>query len=102
MHTTVSTKPGRLDHPPQPRPESAPERSQLRSRHVRPIDRLALHVGAALIKWGRRPAAVRPVISAVVEAEDWEAAQRIRAEREQATERLRVDLLSYRMSVPFR
>ncbi len=102
MHTTLSTNPGRLDHPPQPRPELGPERSKLRSPHVSPIDRLALHVGVALIKWGRRNGSVRPAVSAVVEAEEWEIAQRVLAERELATERLRVDLLRYRMTVPFR
>lgn len=102
MHTTLSTKPGRHDRPPQPRPEPAPERPQLRSHHVRPIDRLALHVGLALIKWGRRPGAVRTPVPVAVEAEEWEATLRIREERERAVERLRVDLLRYRMTVPFR
>ncbi|WP_166788748.1 hypothetical protein [Cryobacterium sp. HLT2-28] len=50
MHTTLSTKPGRHDHPPQPGPEQAPERPQPRPRRVGPIDRLALHMGVALIK----------------------------------------------------
>lgn len=47
MNTTLSTTPGRLDHPPQP--------SVLTVRRVRLLDRLALHLGVALIKWGRRP-----------------------------------------------
>lgn len=102
MNTTLSTKPGRLDHPPQPRPEQSPERSQLRPRRVGPIDRLALHVGVALIKWGRRPGAVRPAARVAVETADWEAALRVREERERALERRRVDLLEYRMTVPFR
>ena len=101
MNTTLSTKPGRHDHPPQLRPEQAPERSQLRPRRVGPIDRIALHVGVALIKWGRRPGAVRPAARVAVETADWEAALRVREEREHL-ERQRVDLLRYRMTVPFR
>ena len=102
MNTTVSTTPGRLDHPPQPRPEPAPERSRRRPRRVGPIDRLALHLGVALIQWGRRPAAVRSAASSAAGTDDWEAARRVHEERERALERQRVDLLRYRMTVPFR
>ncbi|MBC7590934.1 MAG: hypothetical protein H7226_07815 [Salinibacterium sp.] len=52
MRTTLTTAPGRHDHPPQP------ISTQLRSgRRVGPLDRLALHIGVALITWGRRPRA---------------------------------------------
>lgn len=51
MNTTLSTAPGRHDHPPQP---SYTEQSRP-TRHVSMLDRLALHAGIALIKWGRRP-----------------------------------------------
>ena len=46
---TVSTAPGRADHPPSlyPQPHLA--------RRVNLVDRVALHLGVALIKWGRRP-----------------------------------------------
>lgn len=52
MNTTLSTT-GRHTHPPEqvlhsPRPV----------RRVSLLDRLALHLGIALIKWGRRPLAV--------------------------------------------
>jgi hypothetical protein len=47
MNTTLSTVPGRLDHP--------PHLTELAVRRVRLLDRLALHLGVALIKWGRRP-----------------------------------------------
>jgi len=42
---------GRRDHPPQPdrSPESHPV------RRVGVLDRAAMHVGLALIHWGRRP-----------------------------------------------
>ena len=48
MNTTLSTAPGRHDHPPEPTLEYVP-------RRVGALDRLALHLGVALIKWGRRP-----------------------------------------------
>jgi hypothetical protein len=49
MKSLVSTAPGRQDHPPQPNPPL------LATRRVSAVDRLALHLGVALIKWGRRP-----------------------------------------------
>ena len=52
MNATLTTAPGRHDHPPQPTPEYRP-------RRVGTLDRLALHLGVALIKWGRRPQAER-------------------------------------------
>lgn len=99
MITTLSTKPGRHDQPLQPRhePEPEPARAEHYPRRVGPIDRLALHVGVALIKWGRRPGAARPAAYA-----DWEAVHRAREEREQAFERQHVEALRYRMTVPFR
>lgn len=51
MNATLSTTPGRHDHPPQP----AQVEQQRLVRRVNLIDRIALHVGVALIKWGRRP-----------------------------------------------
>jgi hypothetical protein len=55
MNTTLSTAPGRQDHPPQ---QSSLERVPYQARRVNLLDRVALHVGIALIKWGRRPLAV--------------------------------------------
>jgi len=52
MNSTLSTAPGRHDHPPQP---TAPVRQQ---RRVGLVDRMALHLGVALITWSRRPRAV--------------------------------------------
>ena len=55
MNTMLSTT-SRHEHP--------PEREYIRQaqpvRRVRLLDRIALHVGIALIKWGRRP---RPIES---------------------------------------
>ncbi len=54
MNTTLSTAPGRHDHPPHPSVENLPRPV----RRVGTLDRLALHLGVALIKWGRRPRVV--------------------------------------------
>jgi hypothetical protein len=48
MNTTLSTAPDRRDNP-------LPPPLEYRPRRVAALDRLALHVGVALIKWGRRP-----------------------------------------------
>ena len=50
MNTTLSTARGRHDHPPQ--------QVQYLARRVGVVDRLALHLGVALITWGRRPSVV--------------------------------------------
>ena len=54
MNSTLTTERGRHEHPQQPPFEHQPHRV----RRVGVLDRLALHLGIALIKWGRRP---RPV-----------------------------------------
>ncbi len=51
MNTTLTTT-GRPTHPPQP-----DERQALVTRRVGVVDRAALHLGMALIRWGRRPVA---------------------------------------------
>ena len=51
MHTQLTTLPGRHDHPPQT--VSTPQPHQVRRGGL--LDRTALHLGVALIKWGRRP-----------------------------------------------
>ena len=55
MNTQLVTETGHHQHPPHQHNQhnQAPE-SQL-VRHVGPLDRLALHIGVALIRWGRRP-----------------------------------------------
>jgi len=52
MNTTLSTAPRRREHPPHLAIVSQPV------RRVGLLDRLALHIGIALIAWGRRPYAV--------------------------------------------
>ena len=54
MNTTPTTTRGRHEHPPQPSFERQPHKV----RRVTLLDRLALHLGVALIKWGRRPRSV--------------------------------------------
>jgi hypothetical protein len=55
MNSTLSTTPGRHDHPPQPVHHELEHARP--ARRVGALDRLALHVGIALITWGRRPLA---------------------------------------------
>lgn len=51
MNTLLPAPTSRPEHPPQPSPgaDKAP-----RVRRVGYLDKLALHLGVALIKWGRR------------------------------------------------
>jgi tRNA A37 threonylcarbamoyladenosine biosynthesis protein TsaE len=79
MNTTLSTTPGRHDHP--------PEHLDQHHRPVRRVgllDRLALHVGIALITWGRRPAAVPSREELQLRIQN----QHDRSERERAMERV--------------
>jgi hypothetical protein len=49
VNNTLSTTQTRTGHPPQPVAQPQPK------RHVSLVDRLALHLGVALITWSRRP-----------------------------------------------
>ena len=63
MTATLPTDFGRHDQP-LPRQHEPEPPSDREDRHLRPlgrIDRLALHVGVALIRWGRRPRVARPI-----------------------------------------
>ena len=55
MNTQLAPVPGRHDHPPQPvrSPDAYPQ------RRVGLVDRAAMHLGVALIHWGRRPVKAR-------------------------------------------
>jgi hypothetical protein len=85
MNTQLTTAPARHDHPPSIEYTLPPRRVSL-------IDRLALHAGVALIKWGRR--------SRVRETRERRAnrveQQLARLERERAFER------SARLTLPLR
>lgn len=88
MNSTLSTVRGRHDHPPQP---SLPLAS-LPVRRVNLLDRLALHAGIALIKWGRRPLAIESRERRASRVEQ----QLARLARERATER------AHRLTLPVR
>jgi hypothetical protein len=84
MNTTasnnaVSTAPGHHDHPPQPVYANAPRSG----RRVNLLDRAALHLGVALVKWGRRPLEVESRERRANRAEQHLA----RLQRERAVER---------------
>ena len=83
MNTTLSTVSRRLDHPPEPTPTV---------RRVGQFDRLALHLGVALIKWGRRPLRVDSRERRANRVEQ----QLARLERERQAER------SLRLTAPLR
>jgi hypothetical protein len=88
MNTTLSTARGRHDHPPH---ESVQYQPSL-ARRVGPLDRIALHLGVALIKWGRRP---MPIESRERQANRVEL-ELARLAREASAER------SIRLSLPIR
>lgn len=79
MNTTLSTTLGRHDHPPQ----SVGGQPQHLVRRVSLLDRAALHLGVALITWGRRPLAVESRERRANRAEQHLA----RLDRERAAER---------------
>jgi len=81
MHTELTTLPGRHDHPPQT--VSAPQPHQV--RRVGLLDRTALHLGVALIKWGRRPLRVDDRDQALIAREAFlarEESERLRTQYE--------------------
>jgi hypothetical protein len=86
MNSTVTTAPRRQDHPPQQslRPHDV--------RRVNLLDRIALHLGVALIKWGRRPLRVESRERRANRVEQ----QLARLERERSFER------ELRLSAPVR
>ncbi|WEO76582.1 hypothetical protein BJQ94_14600 [Cryobacterium sp. SO2] len=55
MNTQLAPVQGSHEHPPQP--ERLPETHPV--RRVGALDRAAMHLGVALIHWGRRPAKAR-------------------------------------------
>lgn len=79
MNTTLSTSFGRHGHPPRPVDE---ERLRF-ARPVSTLDRAALHLGVALIAWGRRPLKVESRERRATRVEQHIARQN----REQAAER---------------
>lgn len=88
MNATLSTAPGRHDHPPQTQPRAAVQPV----RRVNLLDRIALTVGIALIKWGRRPYSIETRERRASRVEQ----QLARLERERAYERVQ------RLTIPLR
>lgn len=89
MNTTLSTTRSRHDHP--PILESTLEHDH-QVRRVGLLDRVALHIGIALIKWGRRPYSVQSRERRATRLE----AHLARLERERLAER------TLRLTVPIR
>lgn len=79
MKTHVAPSPGRQDHPPQPVPSPEPQTM----RRVGLIDRAAMHLGVALIRWGRRPARPRRRERPVLPRESIEARRELDRVRDQ-------------------
>ncbi len=79
MNSTLSSVIDRHDHPPQPLREPAAQPV----RRVNLLDRVALTVGIALIKWGRRPRSIESRERRATRIEQ----QLVRIERERAFER---------------
>ena len=87
MNTTLSTVRGRTTHPP-----IEQQAEPIQMRRVNLLDRIALHAGIALIKWGRRPLSVESRERRANRIEQ----QLARIERERLAER------ALRLSVPIR
>jgi hypothetical protein len=85
MNTTLSTETGR-GHPPQQSQSHQP----YEAHRVSYVDRIALHLGVALITWGRRPQPVESRERRAIRVER----QLARLERERAIER------SLRLALP--
>jgi hypothetical protein len=84
MHTQLATQPVRPEHP--PHTVHSPEPHPV--RRVGLLDRTALHIGVALIKWGRRPVRAESREQHTVRLE----ALRARAERQREYELLRANI----------
>ncbi|WP_343923833.1 hypothetical protein [Rhodoglobus aureus] len=84
MNDTVTTEPGRRYRQPQ---HPVDDKQQQRVvRRVGVIDRIALHLGVALITWSRRPRHPRSSLSVAARAEHQLARERLaqaRAREEQ-------------------
>lgn len=79
MNTQLAPTPGRHDHPPQPDRVTEPHLV----RRVGVLDRAAMHLGVALIHWGRRPVRARRRNRAVFAPETIEARRELDRVRDQ-------------------
>jgi hypothetical protein len=86
MNSTLTPHKGRHHHPPEPPSENENEGSQKVVRQVGIIDRVALHLGVALITWSRRPRTAHFRTTAATRAQQQLARERLaqaRAREEQ-------------------
>jgi len=89
MNATLAAPKDRHDHPPEPSLVDEPRPTA--ARRVGVIDRLALHLGVALITWSRRPHRARLLASAELRAQHQLRRERVtlaRAHTEQNYPRL--------------
>lgn len=79
MNTHMATTTGHHDHPPQSREtestrtDPAESTTVEQTRRIGPLDRAALHLGVALIRWGRRPVTRTPRVRATLSRDAFEA-----------------------------
>jgi hypothetical protein len=84
MHSQLATATVRPEHP----PHTVHTHESHAVRRVGLLDRTALHLGVALIKWGRRPVRAESHEQHTIRVE----AYRARAEREREYELLRANI----------
>lgn len=94
MDSSLSTAPGRHHHP----PETVRLEVRRRQHRVGFVDRLALHVGVALVTWSRRPLALESRATADPREDQARRHQNRLAEAQRRCEAER----SARMTVPGR
>ncbi|PWC06912.1 hypothetical protein [Mycetocola zhujimingii] len=90
MKTTLATDSVRHDHPPQT--PASPQPAPTSVRRVGLVDRAALHLGVALVKWGRRPVKATRHRRAGTQVDD--VTRRDVAEAEKQREELRDQFLA--------
>jgi hypothetical protein len=89
MRTPLVTEIGHHEHPPQPSITTTPDRLSEETIELRPvrrigvIDRAALHLGVALIRWGRRPVRSSQRVRPTLSREAYEAQRQAEALRDE-------------------
>jgi hypothetical protein len=87
MSTHTVTETGHHDHPPQPGHSTETEHGESSALHrIRPLialDRAALHLGVALIRWGRRPITRTRRVRTTLSRDAYEAQRQAEALRDE-------------------
>jgi len=89
MRTPLVTEIGHHEHPPQPSQTATPESQAKETIELRPVrrigilDRAALHLGVALIRWGRRPSKRTRRVPTTLTREAYEAQRQAEALRDE-------------------